>query len=396
MIRRRAASIPLIPAVLAVVAAALEIVVSLQNTAATSHPLGPVDWLVAFEVALPPLAFAAVGAFVVMRRPGNRIGWLMIVIGLGFALGTFTSDYPGFRGGTHVPTRPFGTVVAWVSTWDWGLYLLALFLLLLLFPTGELPSKRWKPVLWIGSTVWIVTGGLSAVAKGPIDNQPVENPFGLLAFPQFVSGVALVCGLLAIAVALVSLALRFPGSHGELRQQLKWFTTGAALAIIFVIVAFVTGWTSVFALFALLALSGLPAFMGIAILRYRLYDIDVLIKRTLVYSILTASLALLYVSEVIVLQAFFRNVTGQQSKLAIALSTLAIAAMFQPLRHRIQSMVDRRFYRRKYDAARTIETFQNRLRDEVDLDRLTLEMVQVVDATFQPATVSLWLREGSP
>jgi hypothetical protein len=385
--------LPWAMAAFAVAIAVMEIVVSVQNSRITGGSGGLVDWLFPVAVFLVPFNFTAVGAFIVTRRPGNRIGWLMISLGLGSALSVFTSDYPGVREHGHELIRPFAAVVSWISAWIGVLYLLSLFLLLLVFPTGELPTRRWKPVLWMGLVGWGGVSLVSAVQKGPTNNGLTDNPFGIVSIPEAVSSLFILCGLAAWLCALLSLVLRFRSSSGVVREQLKWFTYGAVLAIAFALGGFATDWTNpVAALLSLTAIAAVPLFLGMAILRYRLYDIDVLINRTLVYGSLTLSLLVVYGLGVVSLQALFRVVVGQSSDLAIAIATLASVALFHPLRQRIQRFIDRRFYRRKYDATRALAAFGGRMRDEVELEQLSHDLLAVVQETVQPVHVSLWLR----
>lgn len=389
--RRGMTLLPWVLLALAVALAAAEYVITQQSLAA-QHGAKVLNWIVAIDLSLPTIAFAAVGTFVVIRRPGNRVGWLLIAVGLGFILGLVANDYPGATAQIHHSTRPLGTLAAWVASWIWPLYAVPLLLLLLLYPTGKLPSARWKPVLWFGVASLILASALGAIRRGPIGYIPMDNPYGFVSIPDPVAGAVRACAIAAMAAGVLSLVVRFRTAHGEVRQQLKWFTYGAALAIALYVGAIFTTWQSIVGVLGVAATACLPIFMGIAILRYRLYDIDVLINQTLVYGSLTIALGSLYVVGVVVLQAMLRDVTGQGSGLAVAISTLAIAALFQPLRRRIQGFIDRRFYRRKYDAARTLARFGERVRDDVDLEGLTSDMLGVVQETMEPAHVSLWLR----
>jgi hypothetical protein len=252
-----------------------------------------------------------------------------------------------------------------------------------------------------------LTGGVLLVlglslAPGTLDerNYPgARNPVGVEGAGPFLEGTTTVgtgLALLGLLLAVVSMIVRFRRSIGVERQQLKWIVyAGAVAAGGFALTLFLSGplANAVFAL-AFLAFIGVPVAAGVAIMRYRLYEIDLLINRTLVYGALTATLALLYFGGVTATQAVFRALTGQQEQpqLAVVVSTLVIAAMFNPLRRRIQGFIDRRFYRRKYDAAKTLEAFSAKLRDETDLEALNAELVGVVRETMQPAHVSLWLR----
>ncbi len=254
--------------------------------------------------------------------------------------------------------------------------------------------------LWIAAVV--VLGALwIAFTPGPIDGLgPIHNPLGVA--PLGILGtdttITLVETLLfALAfVAAISLFVRFRRARGEERQQIKWFTAAATLTLLLVFL--VEGFQgnrlfeAITAVGAVLGAPSIPVATGIAILRYRLYDIDLLINRTLVYGSLTATLVALYFGGIVLLQRVFVALTGEQSTLAVVASTLAIAALFNPLRRRIQGFIDRRFYRRKYDAAKTLEAFSAKLRDETDLEALNNDLVGVVRETMQPAHVSVWLR----
>jgi hypothetical protein len=276
--------------------------------------------------------------------------------------------------------------------------------LLLLFPTGRLPTPRWRIVAWLaGGGIVLLAVGI-AFTPGPFEAYPsYTNPLGIsaaegiLAVLQSIGGIALlVSGFAAIA----SLIVRFLRSSSEEREQLKWLLYAAALVglclVSAIVIETVVGTSEevndLTNLLITTSLAAIPVTMGIAILRYRLYEIDLIINRTLVYGSLTAMLVLVYVCGVISLQYLLRLLTGQESNLAIVVSTLAIAALFNPLRRRIQSFVDHRFYRRKYDAAKTLEVFGARLRDETDLDEIADDLVEIVRETMQPAHVSLWLR----
>ena len=385
--------LPITLLLVAITLAALEVVVSMGNSAAGGRFVTFTDVVFPTLVFIITVSFTGTGTFIVAQRPGNRIGWLMILIGLGFVVANFTSDYPGTVVRGYLVSRPLAVYVAWVSVWIGSVYLTSLMLLLLQFPTGTVSSRRWRPALLLGVFGWLGMAVLGAIQRGQINNDLIQNPFGLVALPDALMGLFYLCGLGAMAAAILSLLLRFRTARGDVRQQLKWFTYGATLAIVLLFGGFATNWVNpLVAALSLSAIAALPVFIGIAILRYRLYDIDILINRTLVYGSLTLSLAALYLVGVIVFQALFRAVSGQGSDLAVALSTLVVAALFNPWRHRVQFFIDRRFYRHKYDAVRIIATFQRHLRDEVDLDQLHTDLVTVVQETVQPTRVSLWLR----
>jgi hypothetical protein len=294
--------------------------------------------------------------------------------------------------------------MAWLTTWDWaGSAPVLLTFVPLLFPDGRLPSRRWRPVAWLSAVPIALLCGPIAILywplRGPALVEPGDfsqpTPGALAVLYSMVGGLMLLCGL-ACALALL---LRFRRAHGVERQQLKWFVFAAAVTLI--------AWWGLDQLGAhgvQLGLAGvllvpvaaaIPVAAGIAIVRYRLYDIDRLINRTLVYSLLTALLAVVYAGLVLVLGQLFGGIGAQPPSWAVAGATLAVAALFQPARRRIQGLVDRRFNRRKYDAAKTVEAFSARLRDEVDLDALSAELLAVADQTVQPTMTSFWLRSAA-
>ena len=353
---------------------------------------------------LPFLAFPVVGAIIASRRPGNPIGWICLAAGLFWMFIVLGDSVPA-------GSEPYPVTTDALFQWIWipPVGLLGIYLILL-FPDGKLPSRRWRPLAWISGAVMVVASVANTIIPGPLPGHPeVRNPFGLEGYPlvtQVLPG-AIVLLPVCILASAVSLVWRYRHSGGEVRQQIKW----VAFAALFVGLAY--GITLVGGLFlawedstieraplwigllqntVLISYAAVPIAVGFAVLRYRLYDIDLLINRTLVYGPLTAMLALMYVGGVVGLQAVFRTLSGQESTLAVVASTLAIAALFNPLRRWVQALVDRRFYRRKYDAAKTLATFSSRLRDETDLDSLRDEVVGVVKETMQPSHASLWLR----
>jgi hypothetical protein len=348
------------------------------------------------------IGYPLVGAMVASRQPHNAVGWLLLVIGLALALGALCDT------NIRSASAPLFALSAWASQWIWHVWLgLAGVFLPLVFPTGRLISRRWRPVLWFGIAALLAQVLGAAFQPGPLEIESprsLENPLGIEA-AGVVSDAGTVLAVVAYLLAAASLLVRFRRARGTERQQLKWFAyvalfavAGLALATSSVLFGAeegeqAAGWAQVVgpvgwftALTAIVI--GVPAATGLAILRHRLYDIDVVIRRTLVYAALTATLVATYVGTVLLLQL----VLSPGSDLAIAASTLAVAALFRPAAARIQRLVDRRFYRRRYDAARTLEGFGARLRDEVALDSLSSELRRVVDDTVQPAHVSLWLR----
>jgi hypothetical protein len=346
------------------------------------------------------LTFPTVGALVASRRPENPIGWIFCAVGLVLSVGVLAAAYADYALSAGPGSLPGEEYAAWLSAWTGGPgALLAAAFLFLLFPTGTLPSRRWRPVAWmaaIGSPLSVLG---EALKPGPLHtHSSIDNPVGIEGALGGVVEVLGTAGAVALNVGVVlsgiSLVLRLRRARGVERQQLKWFVYAAVMmgGGFVASFAFSSGlanaiaWTS-----GILGFMVLPIATGIALLRYRLYDIDVIINRTLVYGALTAALALVYLGGIAVPQGLFRALTGQESSLAVVASTLAIAALFNPLRRRIQGFIDRRFYRRKYDAARTLETFSAKLRDETDLDRLGDDLVSVARETVQPEHASLWL-----
>src|ERR687889_2618083 len=350
------------------------------------------------------VSFSPVGAIIAPRLPPrNPIGWLFCTVGLFAAIRVFCAEYAIAtllaEPGSWPSVWLGGEAIAWVSSWVWVVHFGPFIFLALLFPNGRLPTPRWRPFAWLVALV--ITGGTVAVAFFPetaarVDS--VNSPLGIEVAANVINPVETMVYVLALTEA-ASLLVRLVRSRGIERQQVEWFAYAIGLLPISTTLAFVVsealdaewlGWIS--SVLVIVSIVGLPIAMSIAILRYRLYQIDRLINRTLVYGSLTAILALVYFCAIVVLQRVLNLFTGERSTLAIVASTLLIAALFTPLRHRIQSFIDRRFYRSKYDAAKTLEAFSARLREETDLGTLADDLVDVVKETMQPAHVSLWLR----
>lgn len=359
----------------------------------------PSSVLVTAFLSVVIFAFSTVGALIASRRPENPIGWLFCCGAFIWSLGELTLEYGVYALVTAPGALPAGVWAAWFGAWARGIggFFIVVFLLLL-FPMGSLPSPRWRPVLWatVGYVALFTLVSWLSPESQDLRLSSVRNPLGLdLEIMNLLGGVlylALPLLLLACGAAVI---VRFRRSRGDERQQIKWFAYAVAVTVGLFTLGSSLGLTQIVRVAPLvfaIPLAGLPIAAGIAILRYRLYDIDILINRTLVYGPLTATLALVYVGGVVCLQYFFRALSGQESTLAVVASTLAIAALFSPLRRLVQALVDQRFYRRKYDAAKTLAAFNARLRDETDLDTLSGDLVGVVRETMQPAHVSLWLR----
>jgi hypothetical protein len=362
-------------------------------------------------VAITILAFPVVGALIFWRRPEHPIGWLFCAASLGWVISNFVGPYAMYALVADPGSLPAGELAAWFHTWPQYISIGLLVLLLLLFPDGTLLSPRWRLVVWL--VVGMAAAGVmaSALASGQIDGIGFEinNPLGVEGSLGYVFAVLArllqPLSVVPLAAAALSLGLRQRRARGQERQQLKWLTSSVVLvsvliamevALPYVSQSAMPVWTRVFNEVVIFSVALVPVSAGIAILKYRLYNIDVLINRALVYGPLSAMLALIYVGGVVGLQAVVRTISGQESTLAVVASTLVIAALFNPLRRRVQAFVDRRFYRKKYDAKRTLEAFSAKLRDETDLATLNGTLVAVVRETMQPAHVSLWLRLDEP
>ncbi|HEV2093546.1 MAG TPA: hypothetical protein VGR18_10320 [Rubrobacter sp.] len=336
------------------------------------------------------LSFPVVGATVITRRPGHAIGWIFVAIGAGMSLVGFANGYAAYSLTVLPDPLPATGVVAWLSGWLWvPSFGLLMTFALLLFPDGHLPSARWRPVAYLAAGSIAVTMADFAVSSW-------LDPYASVYAPQTVGSpvVGVWFGLLSASglASAASLVVRFRRSRGEERLQLKWVAYAAAVTVAIVVPAVAVTRGASPSPIIVVAAPLVPVAAGVAILRYRLYDIDVVINRTLVYGTLTVLLAVAYVGSVVGLQLVLRALTGQESTLAVVASTLAIAALFSPLRRRVQAFVDRRFFRKKYDAAKTLAAFNARLRDETELETLSADVVGVVRETMQPAHVSLWLR----
>jgi len=349
-----------------------------------------------------PVVFAVVGALIVSRQPRNTIGWLLTVVVGAFLVGEPLENYVNQLASSSLePTLPL-LVAVWFSNWGWLLLIFALLLILLLFPTGRPPTPRWR---WVGvaaigwATLFVLMTTLSQRLTAP--GIALDNPIGVLGegTVELLSGVWIVGLLMLLLACALALFIRYRRANDTEREQIKWLLYACAVFVVIYVGGTIGGvagsnsvggyvWGILFGLSLLLV----PTAIGIAVLRYRLYDIDVVINRTLVYIPLTATLAALYFAGIVLLQRLFLTLTGEQSTLAVVASTLLIAALFNPLRRRIQSFIDRRFYKSQYDARKTLEAFSTKLREETDLEALNEELVGVVRETMQPAHVSLWLR----
>jgi hypothetical protein len=375
---------------------------SLYGAPATepSSTWGTVNDLVLF---VPFLAFPLVGALIASRRPENPIGWICLTAGFFWML-LLLGESPS-------SLVPNSVALDALTQWTWvpPVGLLGIYMILL-FRDGKLPSRKWRPLAWFSGAVMVLVSVALTLIPGRLDGHPgVRNPFGLEGHPMVAQALPGVIVLLPVCIlaSATSLIWRYRRSRGEVREQIKWVAFAASLVGVMYLISLVGGlffapeatqgstgtppFGDILLSAVLLSYAGVPIAVGFAVLKYRLYDIDIIINRTLVYGSLTATLVALYFVGIVVLQRLFVVLTGQQSTLAVVASTLLIAALFSPLRRGIQSFIDRRFYRRKYDAAKTLEAFSAKLRDETDLDALSDDLVGVVRETMQPDHVSLWL-----
>jgi hypothetical protein len=362
-------------------------------------------WLEPTTIAI---GYSVIGAIIASRLPKHPIGWMCCAIGLTGAVEHFSSEYAIYALVAHQQALAGGKVMLWLSNWVWIVMFGLIVYLILLFPTGRLPNSRWRWFALLSVALTLLAATLMAISPeatldvlGSSGNPHISfpNSLGIEGLPNLyrpVQTLTLVLGFVGAASVVVGRR----NARGIERQQIKWLLYASA---IFFVGNFLkntvfsplggVSW-GLWVGYLLVALGGLggPIAIGIAILRYRLYEIDTLINRTLVYGSLTVALVALYFGGIVVLQRLFVLLTGQQSTLAVVASTLLIAALFNPLRRRIQSFIDRRFYRRKYDARKTLEAFSAKLRDETDLQTLNNDLVGVVRETMQPAHVSLWVR----
>jgi hypothetical protein len=369
------------------------------------------NWGVVIAVSL--LTYPTVGAFVASRRPENVIGWVMCGVGLLCVTEGFALVYSGFALAVEPGLLPGEKIALWVSGWfHLPMVVLGVAVMVLLFPDGRLLAPSWRAVLWVAVgggvlwTLWWATRPGQRILFWYFFLGPRRNPFALEGFLgdlfDALGRLGASALLLMCVASVIGVFVRLGSARGEECQQIKWFAYLAALllgvpflitpGVGIVVEAMGGSWEVGTTLPFLVGLLGIPVAIGIAVLRYRLYDIDRIINRTLVYGALTIMLVLAYFGGVVGLQRLFSPLVGSDNGLATVTTTLAIAALFIPLRRRVQSFIDRRFYRRKYDARKTLEAFSAKLRNETDLEALSNDLVGVVRETMQPAHVSLWLR----
>ena len=359
--------------------------------------------------AFASLSFPVVGALITSRQPRNALGWILLAVGVCLALGTMLDIYSWYGLEVHPGSLPRPDVALALSEPMWVPFigLMGTFLILL-FPDGRLPSPRWRPWAWLCVIAMILSFIAILIQPGSFADSgypDVNNPLGIAGLRPFIGLALLAIPLIPISIVgcAVGMIRRYRRSHGQERLQLKWLAAAAVVVAATYLILMALGlpglvgreppaWLEVVDNIGVYAFVLLPLAVAVAIFRYRLYDIDLIVNRTLVYGALTAGLTAAYLLTVTILQALLRPFAGR-SDLAVAGSTLLVAALFRPGRARVQAFIDRRFYRRKYDASQTLERFSTRLRDEIDLEALSKELVSLVGDVMQPMHVSLWLKE---
>jgi hypothetical protein len=371
---------------------------------------GTTNFIGAVAAALVLLVFSVTGLLIATRRPDNVIGRLLLATGIGWALLAFAMSYADYGLRLHPGSLVRADAAAGISLAIWvvPIGLIAAFLMLL-FPDGHLPGRRWRWVAYIG-TFTVVACFLTDILKpGTMEAQGypnARNPFGIEALRPVVEHSEFIVILIPVCMlaSAVSLVVRFRRADIAGRQQIKWLAAAAAIAGTLYLgdlaisaavgstPSMEPGWLTVIDSIMILGICLIPAAIGVAVLRYRLYEIDTIIRRTLGYALLVATLAAVYLCGVVVIGTALRSLTGSSGTVAVTLSTLAVAVVFQPLRGGIQRTVDRRFYRPAYDAQAAVDAFSDRLREQLDLDALCGELRSVVSGTVHPAHASLWLR----
>jgi hypothetical protein len=370
-----------------------------NTTKAELRPLGFNE--VAIVILLVTLP--GIGWLIASRRPDNRIGWMLLAMGFVYALTPFAASYSAYGLVADPGSLPLADVMSWLTLLTWPPGFALLILLPLFFPDGRLPSRRWRPIVWIAGVALGVMVLPEAIAywpyRGPLlvlsgISTPASDTAPATA--SLLQGIGLILCLVVAAASVASVVIRFRRSVGAEHQQIKWFASGAAVEIAAIFAVSSVALPRPFdALAAIVVAPLIPIAVGIAILRYRLYDIDRIVSRTVSYGAVTGILALVFLGTILVTQtvlaSFFRG-----GSVAVALSTLVVALLFQPLRRRVQVVVDRRFNRSRYDAERTVAAFAGRLRDEVELDPLRADLLETVAGTFAPNGLAVWLRDQGP
>ncbi len=365
---------------------------------------GDGQWIFIVIFGAMVVGLSAIGSLIVARQHGNAVGWLFLGSSLGIALSTASFNYLSLSVDRYGLALPGTVFAAWLNSWIVIPNLIVLVIFVpLLFPTGRLPSPRWRPVAVFALLGIVFTTIGSAMVPGPLERVNVDNPVGLLLphpLLEIVGAIDAMSGVLVFSLTAVALVARYRHGSQLERLQLRWFAYPATVAIVGIGTSSVGGvgplgdvaWTA-----ALVSVAAMPIAIGIAILRHRLFDIDLVIKRTISYAVLSVLLIGLEVAGILVLGELLTIVIGDQTQtLAIALSTLAVAAIFQPARRRIQDWVERRFDRSRYDASQVVAGFSARLRDRVDLEAVRGELTATAVTALRPVSADVWLRIDRP
>jgi hypothetical protein len=374
------------------------VMASWGNETGTRNSLA--DWFNVVQQGLVTPAIASIlGALIVRRHPRHRVGWLLIVISLVNSLMLVISEWAVYGNFTVASTMPGAAVAAWITNWAWIILFAMLLYLAAVFPTGQFISGGWRQLVLVMLVWFTLPLVFAAVIESPMTSAfQITNPLGI-DYPPALHNVLFYLGLPAMPVTaltlLASAIVRYRRGQGREQQQMKWLLAGVMLTAFLVVSGLVLSLLADNVLGDILvntSILGPMLGMGVALLRHRLYDIDIIIRRTLIYALLSGLLVLVYFSTVVVLQSVVTVIGGQQSGVVVVISTLVIAALFNPVRQQTQTLVDRRFYRSKYNAALTLARFSQIARDEVELDRLTAELLQVSAKTMQPSHISFWLK----
>lgn len=382
------------------IASGLTVMMKLVELFTHSRPVSLVNLLVSFLTAWLAIGFTFVAALILSRQQGHTVGWLLMASGTAAAfLGPVEGYVNALPGPPSAPETAFLWLV-WIQQWTWLTVVFPLLLIPLHFPNGHPPSPRWSWVVYLALGLsafylFIVTFSVSLTAT--TTGWRVSNPIGFLP-DTFANawGLPFSIGLALLTLGSVAaLLVRYRGSAPVERQQIKWLLFACSLFAAYYLLA-PNATSGIWSFFFVLLMLTIPASIGMAILRYRLYDIDLIIRRTLVYSLLTALLGLLYFGSITVLQGIFSVLGGAQTTLITVISTLAIYALSNPLRRRVQNFIDRRFYRRKYDAEQVLAAFAASARSETDLERLIRDLLTGVQETVQPEVISLWVQKKHP
>ncbi|RPI85495.1 MAG: hypothetical protein EHM41_10755 [Chloroflexi bacterium] len=366
-------------------------------------PISPVRLAGDLLWRLFPIVFAIPGALIVSQQPRNTIGWLLLVPGILVGL-PFPPEYVNVSQPPASPSFLF-LLTIWFDNWSWLLLVFPILLIPLLFPNGRPPTPRWRWVLHLAAVMFgffllLITFSETLTPLNDEVEWFVENPIGFISSQELIENIVIypwMVGLFVLTISSVAaLFARFRNASAVERRQIKWLLYACGIFGVVYSFNLAVGGNpgplfDIADMLFVLSMMTLPITIAVAILRHRLFDIDIIIRKTLIYALITGMLALTYFGSVVILQTLFTLLMGEQSTLAIVISTLAIAALFTPLRRRVQSLIDWRFYRQKYDTEKVLTAFARRIRDETNLDALSTDLLGIVSETMQPESVSLWM-----